>query len=135
MSITIEELQNEYNGLLQRARPIPHVYRFLTERSDDGTPHVEIIGDEYHFVSTERGLDLFRKSFGSKDEILYEMIALDTFWTGVDFEFKNRIESLDCRRMIFAKQLELLNLIDPEWGRRRAAEIEKTLVENPYSDS
>ncbi|MBK8147669.1 MAG: hypothetical protein IPK58_05505 [Acidobacteria bacterium] len=116
MSITIEELQNEYNGLLQRARPIPHVYRFLTERSDDGTPHVEIIGDEYHFVSTERGLDLFRKSFGSKDEILYEMIALDTFWMGVDFEFKNRIESLDCRRMIFAKQLELLNLIDPEWG-------------------
>jgi hypothetical protein len=134
MSISIEELQTEYNELLQRARPHAGKYRFLTERSDDGTPHVEIEGGAFHFVSTERGLDLFRKTFDSKDDLLYEMIALDTFWMGVDHEFKNRIENLDCRRMIFAKQLELMNLIDPLWAARRADGIEQTLAENPYVD-
>lgn len=130
----IEELQNEYDALLQRARPSAAKYRLQTERSDDGAPHVEMTGTTIDFVTTERGLELARRSFASKDDFLYAAISLDTFWMGVDYEFKHRIESQDARRMIFARQIELLNLIDPVWARRRSIEIDAILVENPYLD-
>ncbi len=134
MLVSIDELQNEYNELLQRMRPTPHRYSFLTERTDDGSPHVEVCDRMYHFVTTERGLEISRKSFESKEDLLFEIVSLDTFWMGVDFEFKNRVENLDCRRMIFAKQLELMNLIDSEWAKRCALKIEATLAEHPYVD-
>lgn len=135
MNISIDELQHEYNEMLQRARPHPGTYRFDTSRTDVGSPHVEIVDGHYDVVTTERGLELERKSFLTKDDLLYDLIALVTFWDGVEFEFRNRIANKDCRRIIFAKQLELLGLIDPDWAVRRAREIEETLRENPYDDS
>lgn len=119
----IEFLQNEYNDLLQKIKPSAHQYRFLTERQDDGSPHVEIGENEYYFVTTERGLDLSRKKFASKEELLYEMISLDTFWMAVAFEFKNRVETQDARRLIFAKQIELLNKTNPLWVSRKQLEM------------
>lgn len=131
---TIDALQNEYNELLQKIRPSEHFYRFATERQDDGSPHVEIVEKEYHVVSTERGLDLSRKRFATKAEVLYDLIALDTFWMGADFEFKNRIENRDVRRLIFAKQIELLNRANPLWANRRQNEIDAILTQSPFSD-
>lgn len=134
MNHPIDELQHEYNELLQRARPHAGIYRFQTVRSDDGSPHVEINDGRFELVTTERGLELARTSFDSKEDLLFSLISLVTFWDGVAFEFRNRDENRDCRRMIFAKQLELLGSIDPAWAARRAGEIEKTLRENPYND-
>lgn len=134
MRISLDELNRRYNELLQRARPHQSEYRLLNERSDSGAPHVEIDDNGFHFVTTERGLELERKTFETADEFLFEAISLDTFFMGVDFEFRNRDENLDCRRKIFAKQLELLELIDPEWGRRREKEIGSILEKNPYAD-
>lgn len=130
----IELLQNEYNELLQKVKPSAQKYRFLTERRDDGSPHVEIGENEYHFVTTERGLELSRTIFKSKEELLYQIISLDTFWMAVDFEFKNRIENQDSRRLIFAKQIELLNKANPIWADRRQKEMAETLKENPFMD-
>lgn len=134
MKVPIDELQNEYNELLQRAMPYAGIYRFETSRTDDGSPHVEIEDGRFDLVTTERGLELARTSFESKEDLLYSLISLVTFWEGVDDEFRNRDESRDCRRMIFAKQLELLRSIDPAWAARRVGEIEITLRENPYND-
>lgn len=132
--MTIEELQADYDRLCQRIKPTPNQYRFATERSDCGAPHVELIGNEIHVVTTERGLELSREVYTIREDFLYAMVALDTFWMGVDHEFRNRIEDRDCRRIIFAKQLELLERIDPDYAERRAKEIEVTLRENPYND-
>ncbi|HNU08602.1 MAG TPA: Imm63 family immunity protein [Pyrinomonadaceae bacterium] len=132
--MTIEELQADYDRLNQRLKPTPNLYRFATERSDCGAPHVELIGDEIHVVTTERGLELSREVYTKKDDFLYSLISLNTFWMGVDHEFRNRIEDQDCRRIIFANQLELLERIDPRYADRRAREIEETLRENPYND-
>lgn len=130
----IELLQNEYNELLQKIKPSAHQYRFLTERQDDGSPHVEIGENEYFFVTTERGLELSREKFKSKEELLYQLISLVTFWMAVDFEFKNRVENQDSRRLIFAKQIELLNKANPLWANRKQQEIAEILKENAFMD-
>jgi hypothetical protein len=46
----IEFLQNKYDELLQKIHPSSHKYRFLTERCDDGSPHVEIGENEYFLL-------------------------------------------------------------------------------------
>jgi hypothetical protein len=132
--MTIDELQENYNELLQRARPVDGKYSLLTERTDDGAPHVEIDDDGYHFVTTERGLELARQTFATPDELLYRAIELVTLFIGSDYEFKNRIETQDSRRIMFAKQLEVFEKIDPAWAARRQREIAEILEKNPYID-
>lgn len=42
-------------------------YFFPTVRSDDGFEHLEISGNEYHLVVTERGFEISRQTTNSKD--------------------------------------------------------------------
>lgn len=128
-------LQNEYNDLRQRIAPAKKEFRFLTERQDDGSPHVEIKDGQYHLITTERGLELSRRSTKEKDELLYWLISLDTFWMGVEFELQNRIEGQDFRRLLFARQIELLKRVDSDWAKRKGKEIELILAKHPFKDN
>ena len=130
----LDELAKEYDRLCQRVKPSEFPYTFLTERQDVGSPHVELTDGEYHYIVTERGLDLERKSTADIKEILYWMLYDLTFWMGVRFEFKNRIEGPDCRRVIFAHQLELMKRADAAMAERLEQHIAKTLAANPFND-
>lgn len=132
--ISIKDLQKEYSALLQKMFETPHSYGFQTKRGDDGSEHVEIVGNEYHLIATERGLELERRKTRDKNELFYWLISDIAFWHGVKFELKNRDENRDCRRLIFDKQIELLEKVDKDWAKRKKSEIEKILAENPFSD-
>lgn len=130
----LDELAREYDGLCQRVKPGEHPYTFLTERQDNGSPHVEFTDGEYHYIVTERGLDMERKSTADIREILYWMLSDLTFWMGVSFEFKNRVEGPDCRRVIFAHQLVLMKRADQTMAERLEMHIAETLAANPFID-
>lgn len=130
----LEELRTEYDRLMQRVAAFDGVYSIQTERTDVGSPHVEFGDGQYHYIVTERGLDLESRSTPDVREIVYWMLYDVTFWMGVEFEFKNRIETQDCRRMIFAHQLELMLKADPEFAIRLEAHIAETLSKNPFND-
>lgn len=127
-------LRVEYDKLSQRIHPFDGIYSFQTERSDDGSPHVEFRDGEYHYIVTERGLDLESRSTPDVREIVYLMLYDVTFWQGVAYEFKNRVESQDCRRMIFAHQLELMKRADEQFAERLKLQIAEILERNPYND-
>lgn len=134
MDDPLKELSTAYDRLCQRVKPCENAYTFLTERRDDGSPHVEFTKGEYHYVVTERGLELERKSTADFREILYWLLYDMTFWMGVAHEFKNRVESKDCRRMIFAHQFELMKKTDSAFAGRLELDIADTLSRNPYKD-
>jgi len=98
----------------------------------DGTPHVEIENSKAFYVSSERGVELFRKEVQSLDELLFLIFERITFRMACDFELKNRIENQDCRKIIFAKQLELIKKIDLKWETKISEEIDKVLERSPY---
>lgn len=127
-------LQDEYNELCQRIKPYDGEYTILTERQDVGVAHIEYTDGEYHYIVTERGLDLERRSTADRSEILYWMIYSLTFWMGVEFEFKNRIEGPDSRRMMFAHWLEQMKKADPEMADRLENDIAEILAKNPFLD-
>lgn len=134
MTDELQVLRAEYDKFSQRIDPFDGIYSFQTERSDDGSPHVEFHDGEYHYIVTERGLDLESRSTPDVREIVYWMLKDTTFWMGVAYEFKNRVGSQDCRRMIFAHQLDLMKRADEQFAERLKLQIAEILERNPYND-
>jgi hypothetical protein len=50
------------------------------------------------------------------------------------YEYKNRKENQDPRRLYFEKQLEMLGLIDENYQKRGEIEIDDILKNAPYDD-
>lgn len=132
MSDILDELQKEYDDLCQRISPVNGAYTFLIERSDNGAPHVEYAGGVFHHVVTERGLELERTPYENKDDLLFKMVSDMAFWMAVEYEFKNRNEGQDARRIMFAKWVELMERVSAEWGKKTRAKIAEILKDNPY---
>ena len=135
MSDILDELQKRYDAICQRISPVNGAYTFLTERSDNGAPHVEFENGVFHHIVTERGLELERDSFVNPEDLLYRLVSDTTFWMAVKYEFENRIEGQDARRIMFAKWVEFMERAGPEWADKTRRKIEKTLNENPYLDA
>lgn len=136
MSDILDDLQNEYDTLCQRIEPCANgAYTFLTEREDNGAPHVEYAEGVYYHVVTERGLELERESYTDKSEILYRLVSDMAFWMAVAYEFKNRVSGQDARHIMFAKWVELMERAGPAWADRTREKIAQILKDNPYLDS
>ncbi len=134
MSDPLHELQTAYTRLCRLAFDSEVEFSFQTEPQHDGSPHVEFSNGKYHYVVTERGLELERRSTDETDEILFWMISDITFWSGVEFELRNRVEGQDSRRIIFAKWRRLMARCGASFTERLEKQIEKTLRLNPYND-
>lgn len=93
-----------------------------------------IDADGYHWVSYERGQENGRRSTRDVDELLFWFLEQTAFSLGCAYEFANRIEGPDFRRMVHAKQRELFDRLDLIWRARLEAKIAATLAVHPYLD-
>ena len=67
-------------------------------------------------------------------EICYWIFEHQTSVMSFDYEKKHRIKGKDSRRIVFAKQLELMGVIGDEYKQRTRNEINKTLKAYPFQD-
>ena len=103
---------------------------------DMAYPHIEIdrLG-RLHYVVIERGQEYKRVTTTNLDELLYWIFDSITFSMACDYELKNRKdEKLDSRRVMFAKQEELLGIINPLWKDKHHLEHLKILEKHPFDD-
>jgi hypothetical protein len=100
----------------------------------DGTPHIEILGEEYHYVSSERGIENDRKQTFNIDELLYWIFSDVTSSMSYSYELSHRVLNQDFRRLAFSKKLDLLGTLSDDWSQRESKKIEDTLRCNPYDD-
>lgn len=105
----------------------------LYQPANDGSPYVSIDGDEFFYVSSERGCEISRKPISSLDELMYFIFEGATSMMALDYELDNRVEGQDFRRIYFSKQVELMNKLSPQWGERCRKEIGEILSLSPYS--
>lgn len=131
MDSTLEEIRSEFLRLCALAGLKAPVH--FSPRHD-GSAHVEFDGTEYSYVVTERGSEFERRRTADRDELLYWLISDAVFDAACEFEVRNRIDGQDFRRMLFAKKIELMCAVRPEWARRQREEIERVLEANPYND-
>ncbi len=102
----------------------------------DGTPYIEIDNfGNYYFIISERGVECERKRSQNLDELLYWIFDSITFSIACDYEIRNRIEKQDFRRILFAKQEELLSILNKDWEEKKRKEHIFILRTNPFDDN
>lgn len=105
-----------------------------TRSMEDGSPHIEVC-DAYYLVVRERGNELSRHRTTDPDEILYWIMEGHTSDLSWDFEVRNRRDGEGSRRQAFAKQVELLAALSPQWAERQRLEQAKILERHPFHDN
>jgi len=132
--ITIEKVEFEFNEYCRRINPSFPEIHIQTIPGDDGTSHLEITDDTFHYITTERGLELSRKSTPNKNELLYWLVDELAWGMALTYEFKNRIKGQSFRRLLFAKNIEYLNQANPVWAKRKQKEFDAILTVHPFDD-
>jgi hypothetical protein len=108
--------------------------KYYTSPLGDGSAHVEIDKNGYHYVVSERGQEAERKTTTDADELVYWLLADVIFDMASKYELKHRAKGQDSRRILFAKEIELFEQVNPAWAIRKQEEIKATVAENPYVD-
>ena len=88
----------------------------------------------YHYTIMERGKVV--KEYESKDldEILFQLFYDITFDMACKYELEHRNENEDFRRILFTKQLELLQAISNPYYEKGKQRIDEVLGRVPYRD-
>lgn len=105
-----------------------------SQASHDGSAHVEILDGVYQYVVTERGSELERRPAVNADEVMYWLAQDVSFELACSYEVRHRVANQDCRRLLFARQVELLASVNPSWAARRAREHQEILKAHPFHD-
>jgi hypothetical protein len=137
MDHDLRHLHERYKSLcelLAHAPAYSYQHQIQTRPLVDGAPHVELIDGRYDYVVTERGRELQRRTAEDEDELLYWLMSDVTRGIAIQFESRNRIRNQDSRRRWFARDVELLGKLRPEWGDRKRAEYAQVLSTHPFRD-
>jgi hypothetical protein len=111
-----------------------HTLPTFTTCRGDATPHIEVRGDGFHFVVSERGEEYERVVSRDAKEILYLVFEPIAFSMASSYEVEHRVPGVDSRRLLFKRQLELLGQLDSSWQRRCKKKQRDVLRRHPYRD-
>jgi hypothetical protein len=100
----------------------------------NGSPHIEIEGDAYHYVTSERGVEHERHTTGSLDDLLYWIFRDAAFSMAARIASAHQKPGEDFRRPLFREQLGLLRRLNREWEARGHLEHLETLARHPFVD-
>lgn len=137
MDPDLRRLHERYGALCERLGHAPaYAYQrqIQTRPLVDGAPHVEVVDGRYHYVVTERGRELQRRTAADEDELLYWLMSDVTRGVAMGLRSAIRFRNRDSRRQWFAKDAELLSELRPEWGDRKRAEYAEVLRTHPFRD-
>lgn len=137
MDLDLRDLQERYKALcelLGHAPAYSYQHQIQTRPLMDGAPHVELADGRYEYVVTERGRELERRTARDQDELLYWLMSDVTRGVAIALNAKRLFRTGDARRWWFAKDVEMLSGLRPEWGDRKRAEYARVLSKNPYLD-
>jgi len=134
-SISLDDIRKTVEHLANRINAPENLLPTYGRSRDGAHPHIEIDSSRaLHFVVIERGEELERKTTKDLNELLYWIFDSITFSMSVDFELKHRIRTKDSRRIMFAKQEELLGILDISWQQKQHEEHKRIIKENPFVD-
>ncbi|RYZ01380.1 MAG: hypothetical protein EOO73_35745 [Myxococcales bacterium] len=104
--------------------------------SQDGArPHIEVeASGRMHYVVVERGRELERLTHVDINLLLFRVFEDITFFLAGQFELAHRKSGQDSRRIMFARQVELLGMLSAEWAERGAARHAIILSAHPFRD-
>lgn len=135
--ITLAEVKNLADSLFDKIPEHSNLERFvhIGPTSEDCVPYVDIDDKGYHIKCFERGNQIEDDITDNLDELLYWIFSIVTSSVAAEYELKNRIKYQDNRRLMFSKQLELLEMINTDFMIKCRSEIHAILIDHPYDDT
>lgn len=129
-----EEIRERVDRCARSIDAPEHYLPTYGHSEDAARPHVEVDGPVMQYVVVERGQELSRETFADVDGLLARIFKDVTFQMASHFELRNRRPNEDARRVLFAKQLELLGRLSPDWAEQQRATLNRVLLEYPFTD-
>ncbi|HEV8625141.1 MAG TPA: Imm63 family immunity protein [Acidimicrobiia bacterium] len=127
---TLEAIQGQIEQLAAKINAPPSYLPTYGRSEHSGRPHIEVTLDGWmHWVVCERGSEFDRRTTLTRDELLYWTFKTVTAEMASKWEVQHRIPTEDCRKQMFTKQFELLDMLDPAWTERRKRELGPLLKE------
>ena len=131
---SINTIKSRYYAIAKKLNaPSKHV-RFAMTTLDFGEPYIEVHESEYHYVVSERGEECKRQRTKDPDELLYWMVSDITWKMASDWELANREVGKDSRRLLFQRDIDLLEIINVDWADRKRTQYDEVLKSHPFND-
>ena len=103
---------------------------------DEFVPNIALdTNGQLRYEIYERGQLITNEFATDEDDLLYYIFRDISFSMAVRYEVHNRNPRQDWRRMLFAKQAELLGQLSPAWKQRVEKEKEAILKTHPFDDN
>ena len=135
MKMTQIEVENIVKQLAIKIKAPENLLPTFGQQKWDAHPYIEVYGNGLmQYIVSERGEEYERMSTFNLNDLLYKIFTDVTFSMACDYELKNRIEEKDCRRIMFAKQVELLGILNENWKEKERKEHQSILENNPFDD-
>jgi len=137
---TLDELQEEMSSIASQLNvPLPKYNNSVTIPTKDSKPSWGVwyeMGDgEYlEYVPKERAAGHHINAIEDENEFLFQLTTRLINRLARDWEKERRVRNVDSRRLMFAREIELFGLVNPEWQQRAAESIKTTLARAPYRD-
>ena len=131
---SLADLQERYSAIVRQLLGPCASGPINTTARHDGSPHIEVRDGGWEYVVTDRGCELERRRATDQDDVLFWLVTDLTWGMAVGYELKHRRGGEDCRRVIFAKQLEWLHAVRPAWADRERSRYDRILAEHPFVD-
>ena len=136
MKQTLQRVRNRVEELAIKINAPAEALPTYGKSKDFAHPHIEVDEDGlYYYVVVERGVELERKVTPNLNELLHWIFKNVSFTMACHFEFQNRIEDKDFRRILFSKQEELLGILNNTWKEEQIEEHDQILKRNPFEDA
>jgi Immunity protein 63 len=102
----------------------------------DGHPNVEVDDNgQLYYEVYERGQQVRNDFAGDEEGLFYKIFSGITFSMALEYELKNRVPGQDNRRIMFAKQEDLLGQLDERWKEQAHKERLTLLKRHPFDDN
>ena len=131
---TLAEIEADVHRLAGRIGASGYVLPTYGDTADGARPHIESDANGYHYVVVERGQELRRDTTDDLDELLYLVFETVSFGLACDYELAHRVPGQDFRRLLFARQSELLASLSPTWAERESRAHQLILHRYPFED-
>jgi hypothetical protein len=133
--MTLSAIKQQVETLGERINVPSNLYPTYGRSADGARPHIEIDSSgRFHFVVVERGQELDRRTTTTLDDLLFWVFDTMTFSMACAFELKNRNKFQDFKRILFAKQEQLLGRINVNWQEKVSHNHKLILGKYPFTD-
>ena len=112
----------------------PQMLTVFDQPQGDGTPFVVVEEDGYRYIIEERGMIFEERKTKDANLLMYWLMSSVIFNMACCYELANRESKRDPRRIIFAKELELFEIINKSWRQLKKSELDEILKNNPFDD-